>query len=188
MATTTAIATCRRPLPAVRQVPSNIDGAAGAVDEVARIVARIRARGRRFVKAGRCEESGVGFVFGLAPNERLKAVLAPEAWEAERRCEMGVTGQRRPGAGRGGSWARPSICPAVPIFVRGHLPAQTRIGAPFTRISIVRAARKTGSRSRSTCSLSATIGQPAPPLVSSKTSCAGSRSATPGLPTPPASA
>ena len=34
-----------------------------------------------------CEESGVGFVFGLAPNERLKAVLAPEAWEAERRCE-----------------------------------------------------------------------------------------------------
>jgi hypothetical protein len=34
-----------------------------------------------------CEARGVGYVFGLAPNERLKAVLAPEAWEAERRCK-----------------------------------------------------------------------------------------------------
>ncbi|MDP7640763.1 MAG: IS1380 family transposase, partial [Candidatus Hydrogenedentes bacterium] len=75
-------------------------GAAGAIDEVARIVAQIRARWPkvRIVLRGDsgfcreelmawCEEGGVGYVFGLAPNERLKAVLAPEAWDAERRCE-----------------------------------------------------------------------------------------------------
>ena len=67
---------CGRFLLCAKLRPSNIDGAAGAVDEVARIVVMTW-----------CEESGVGFVFGLAPNERLKAVLAPEAWEAERRCE-----------------------------------------------------------------------------------------------------
>ena len=91
---------CGRFLLCAKLRPSNIDGAAGAVDEVARIVARIRARWPkvRIVLRGDsgfcreelmtwCEESGVGFVFGLAPNERLKAVLAPEAWEAERRCE-----------------------------------------------------------------------------------------------------
>ena len=77
--------------------PANIDGAAGAVDEVARIVARIRARWPkvRIVLRGDsgfcreelmawCEAEGVAYLFGLAPNARLKAVLAPEAWEAAR--------------------------------------------------------------------------------------------------------
>ena len=27
-----------------------------------------------------CEAEGVAYLFGLAPNARLKAVLAPEAW------------------------------------------------------------------------------------------------------------
>ena len=80
--------------------PSNIDGAAGAIDEMARIVAQIRARWPkvRIVLRGDsgfcrenlmvwCEANGIDFLFGLAPNARLKAVLAPEAWEAERRCE-----------------------------------------------------------------------------------------------------
>ncbi len=80
---------------------SNIDGAAGAIDEVARIIARIRARWPkvRIMLRGDsgfcreklmawCEAGGIGYVFGLAPNPRLKAVLAPEAWEAERRCAM----------------------------------------------------------------------------------------------------
>ena len=31
-----------------------------------------------------CEAEGVAYLFGLAPNARLKAVLAPEAWEAAR--------------------------------------------------------------------------------------------------------
>ena len=78
---------------------NNIDGAAGAVDEVARIVARIRARWPkvRIVLRGDsgfcreelmawCEAEGVAYLFGLAPNARLKAVLAPEAWEAARLC------------------------------------------------------------------------------------------------------
>ena len=33
-----------------------------------------------------CEAEGVAYLFGLAPNARLKAVLAPEAWEAARLC------------------------------------------------------------------------------------------------------
>jgi hypothetical protein len=91
---------CGRFLLCAKLRPSNIDGAAGAIDEVARIVAQIRARWPkvRIVLRGDsgfcredlmtwCEEGGVGYVFGLAPNERLKAVLAPEAWDAERRCE-----------------------------------------------------------------------------------------------------
>ena len=91
---------CGRFLLCAKLRPSNIDGAAGALDEVARIVARIRARWPkvRIVLRGDsgfcredlmawCEKGGVGYVFGLAPNARLKAVLAPEAWEAERRCE-----------------------------------------------------------------------------------------------------
>ena len=91
---------CGRFLLCAKLRPSNIDGAAGAVDEVARIVARIRARWPKVRITLRgdsgfcreelmawCEEGGVGYVFGLAPNQRLKAVLAPEAWEAERRCE-----------------------------------------------------------------------------------------------------
>ena len=71
--------------------PANSDGAAGAVDEVARIVARIRARWPkvRIVlrgDSGFCREElmasprraeGVAYLFGLAPNARLKAVLAP---------------------------------------------------------------------------------------------------------------
>jgi len=91
---------CGRFLLSSKLRPSNIDGAAGAIDEMARIVAQIRARWPkvRIVLRGDsgfcredlmawCEANGIDFLFGLAPNARLKAVLAPEAWEAERRCE-----------------------------------------------------------------------------------------------------
>ena len=90
---------CGRFLLGAKLRPANIDGAAGAVDEVARIVARIRARWPkvRIVLRGDsgfcreelmawCEAEGVAYLFGLAPNARLKAVLAPEAWEAARLC------------------------------------------------------------------------------------------------------
>ena len=83
---------CGRFLLGAKLRPANIDGAAGAVDEVARIVARIRARWPkvRIVLRGDsgfcreelmawCEAEGVAYLFGLAPNARLKAVLAPEA-------------------------------------------------------------------------------------------------------------
>ena len=92
---------CGRFLLCSKLRPSNIDGAAGAIEEVARIVARIRARWpkMRIMLRGDsgfcrenmmtwCEANSVGYVFGLAPNPRLKAVLAPESWEAERRCAM----------------------------------------------------------------------------------------------------
>ena len=75
-----------------------------------------------------CEAEGVAYLFGLAPNARLKAVLAPEAWEGSavvpnhRQGGSAVQGFRLPDrdlleADRGGLWARPSTCPTVPIRV-----------------------------------------------------------------------
>jgi hypothetical protein len=70
---------------------SNIDGAAGSVEEVARIVAQIRARwpdtqivlradsgfARETLMAW-CENAGVDYVFGLARNARLVAEIADD--------------------------------------------------------------------------------------------------------------
>jgi hypothetical protein len=91
---------CGRFLLAAKLRPANIDGAAGALDEVARIVGQIRARWPkvRIVLRGDsgfcreelmawCEANRVDYLFGLAPNARLKAVLAREAWWAKRLCE-----------------------------------------------------------------------------------------------------
>ena len=80
---------------------SNIDASAGATEEVARIVARIRERWPRtrvLLRADSgfareelmtwCEENGVDFLFGLARNSRLvEHIHAELAWaedEAER--------------------------------------------------------------------------------------------------------
>ena len=111
---------CGRFLLCAKLRPANIDGAAGAVDEVARIVARIRARWPkvRIVlrgDSGFCREELMAwceapYLFGLAPNARLKAVLAPEAWEAARLCR---TTARRLGCSgisptrQRTSWSRP---------------------------------------------------------------------------------
>ena len=102
---------CGRFLLGAKLRPANIDGAAGAVDDVARIVARIRARWPkvRIVLRGDsgfcreelmawCEAEGVAYLFGLAPNARLKAVLAPEAWEAARLCRTTGKAARLTGA------------------------------------------------------------------------------------------
>jgi hypothetical protein len=75
---------------------ADLDAAAGAVEETARIVAQIRVRWRevRIVLraasgfAGEalmswCEANGVDFLFGLAKNERLVAEIASELAEAE---------------------------------------------------------------------------------------------------------
>lgn len=82
---------CGRHLLAAVLRPSNIDASAGAIDEVGRIVARIRARWPRvkiLLRADSgfardelmawCEANGVGYVFGLARNPRLVAALEPE--------------------------------------------------------------------------------------------------------------
>jgi hypothetical protein len=80
--------------------PSNIDAAAGAVDEVGRIVEGIRRKWpavpiviradsgfcREELMAW-CEANGVDFVLGLARNSRLQEVLAPPMQQARQRFE-----------------------------------------------------------------------------------------------------
>ena len=87
---------CGRHLLAAKLRPSNIDGSAGAVEDVARIVAQIRARWPRtriLLRANSgfarealmawCEENRVDFVFGLARKARLVEEIAVELIEAE---------------------------------------------------------------------------------------------------------
>src|SRR5271157_3845216 len=97
MATTTAIATCRSTSSAAgtcwrqKMRRANVDAAAGAVEETARLVAQIRRRWPRVRILLRgdsgfcrdalmawCEANRVDYVFGLARNERLEQALVPE--------------------------------------------------------------------------------------------------------------
>lgn len=96
--------TCGRHLLAAKLRRSNIDGSAGAEEELARIVGRIRAgwpQVRILVRADSgfareslmawCEAHGVDFVFGLARNERLAAQIE---WHLEQaRSQSERTGQ-----------------------------------------------------------------------------------------------
>jgi hypothetical protein len=90
---------CGRHLLAAKLRRSNIDGSAGAVEEMARIVAQIRRswpRVRITLRADSgfardalmawCEKNRVDYVFGLARNARLEAALSQELAEAARRC------------------------------------------------------------------------------------------------------
>ena len=89
---------CGRDLLAAKLRPASMDAAAGAVEELARIVARIRRRWpqvRILVRADSgfareelmawCEANGVHFLFGLAKNERLIAEIASELARVEAR-------------------------------------------------------------------------------------------------------
>jgi hypothetical protein len=83
---------------------SDIDGSAGALEEVQRIVEQIRARwpqvriilradsgfAREAIMAW-CEEFSVDYVFGLAKNARLNRVLGRELHQVQLECER--TGQ-----------------------------------------------------------------------------------------------
>lgn len=84
--------------------PSDIDGAAGSVKQLAKIVERIRRRWPRVRIIVRgdsgfcrenlmawCETNGVDFVLGLAKNARLQRILGKELHEAKVRHE--ATGQ-----------------------------------------------------------------------------------------------
>src|SRR5256884_5395480 len=86
---------CGRHLLAAKLRPANIDGAAGAIEEIARIVAQIRARWplvRIILRADSgfardammawCEANGVDFIFGLARNVRLTRTIGAELVEA----------------------------------------------------------------------------------------------------------
>jgi hypothetical protein len=87
---------CGRHLLAAKLRPSNIDASAGSQEEIARIVAQIRARWPRvrillradsgFAREalmGWCEDNRVDFVFGLARNARLVDEIYVELANAE---------------------------------------------------------------------------------------------------------
>src|SRR5436305_2518146 len=87
---------CGRHLLAAKLRRSNIDASAGAVEETARIVARIRTRWPRVrillradsgfareVLMAWCEKNRVDYVFGLARNDRLVEEIAVELIQAE---------------------------------------------------------------------------------------------------------
>ena len=95
---------CGRHLLVARLRSSNIDAAAGAREEVARLVEQIRARWpkvRILLRAdsgfareelmGWCEEAGVDYLFGLARNARLYAEIETELDAAAE--ESGRTGR-----------------------------------------------------------------------------------------------
>ena len=95
---------CGRHLLAAKLRPSNIDGSAGAQEEIARIVAQIRARwpGTRILLRADsgfarealmawCEQNRVDFVFGLARNARLVDEIHLELLQAE--AEASSTGK-----------------------------------------------------------------------------------------------
>jgi hypothetical protein len=84
--------------------PSDIDGAAGAVKQLARLVEHIRRRWPRVRIIVRgdsgfcreplmrwCEENGVDYVLGLAKNARLSRILGKELHEAKR--QFAATGR-----------------------------------------------------------------------------------------------
>src|SRR6267142_4845168 len=90
---------CGRDLLLARQRCANVAGSVGAVEEMARIVAQIRQswpRVRITLRADSgfsndalmawCEANRVDYVFGLARNVRLQAVLAEPLAEAGRLC------------------------------------------------------------------------------------------------------
>jgi hypothetical protein len=79
---------------AAKRRPANIDASAGSVEEMARIVARIRQRWpkvRILLRADSgfaretlmtwCENNAVDFLFGLAKNARLNALELAAAQE-----------------------------------------------------------------------------------------------------------
>jgi hypothetical protein len=99
---------CGRHLLAAKLRRSNIDGSAGALEEVERIIRRIRARwprvrillradsgfAREAIMAW-CEANRVDFVFGLARNPRLVEELTIEmAWAEDDAARTGQAARR----------------------------------------------------------------------------------------------
>jgi hypothetical protein len=91
---------CGRHLLAAKLRPANIDASAGSIEEVARIVARIRQRWpnvRILLRADSgfardalmawCETNGVDFLFGLAKNARLNAEIETELAAAQEQSQ-----------------------------------------------------------------------------------------------------
>src|SRR5205809_4288406 len=92
---------CRRHLLAAKLRPSDIDASAGSVEEVARIVRQIRTRwpfARILLRADSgfarealmawCEQNQVDYLFGLARNARLVAMIEEELAAAKAAAEQ----------------------------------------------------------------------------------------------------
>jgi hypothetical protein len=92
---------CGRHLLCAKLRPANIDGAAGAQEELERIVTQIRERWpetRIILRADSgfarealmswCESNGVHYVFGLARNRRLEAWLGPALQRVSEQVEV----------------------------------------------------------------------------------------------------
>jgi hypothetical protein len=99
---------CGRHLLAAKLRPANIDGCAGALEEVIRLVARIRARWPRTriilrADSGFCrdtlmtwaEGNSVDYLFGLARNTRLVAAIGAELQQARTEAEASGRAARR---------------------------------------------------------------------------------------------
>src|SRR4029077_15861083 len=99
---------CGRHLLASKLRPANIDGSAGSLEEVARILPRIlqpwaevpilRRAASGFARDGLmtwCESNGVDFLFGLAKNSRLvEAITSELAQAAEQSQKTGKPARR----------------------------------------------------------------------------------------------
>ena len=99
---------CGRHLLAAKLRPANIDASAGSVEEVARIVARIRQHWpqvRILLRAASgfarealmawCETNGVDFLFGLAKNSRLVGEIEAELAAAQEQSQRTKKPARR---------------------------------------------------------------------------------------------
>src|SRR5438105_7480161 len=99
---------CGRHLLAAKFRPANIDASAGSVEEMARIVARIRQnwpKVRILLRADSgfarealmawCENNGVDFLFGLAKNSRLVGEIEAELAQAAEQSRRTETPARR---------------------------------------------------------------------------------------------
>jgi Transposase DDE domain group 1 len=99
---------CGRHLLASKLRPSNIDASAGAIEEIARIIERIRARWpfvRILLRADSgfarealmrwCEDHAVDYVFGLARNARLVAAIEAQLAQAEEQASRTGAPARR---------------------------------------------------------------------------------------------
>ena len=99
---------CGRHLLAAKLRPANIDASAGSIEEVARIVVRIRQRWpnvRILLRADAgfardrlmtwCENNGVDFLFGLAKNSRLVGEIAAELAAAQAQSQRTEKPARR---------------------------------------------------------------------------------------------
>ena len=165
---------CGRHLLAAKLRRANIDAAAGAVEEVARIVAQIRRRWplvRILLRADSgfareelmawCEANGVHFLFGLAKTDRLIAEIKAELREgcgAEptyRQADAAVQGLQlddaeqleppAPGRGEGGMDKRRGQS-----SLRRHLAHARRVQGPLSlRKGLPAATWRTGSRNAS---------------------------------------